>query len=1125
MKKYRLLINTAIIAASALIPTQADAAATYSYEFSPNSLLATGKWVKITIPSSGIYEIPYDKLREMGFSDPKKVSVFGQGGRQTNHNFLSSDASPRTRVYEDNPQQVPVSYGEESFYFYGVGPEHFSFNGSLFVHENPNIYYPEGVYLLTDSQELNPIAEKKIANKDGLSEITGLKDYVYFEEDNLQGLFGAGQAFWSYFFKDIPDRVWSLNLPYADSSKKGVMSLSFISDKYSEGHLSWGTTDQFKTVSLTRQSAGLFLGYYSECQISSHGDVKLMVKAENVVSNVAALDNWVFTYTKKFGEDMRADFVEERIAVPSFSEASAAYITVPSGAEVWDITEESKPVKVETVGARAYISNDGKAHTLMTFDPRKRQREIGATWKEIPNQDLHALAAEGAELLIICTDTLRGTANSIAELHRRNDNIKVMVATAQELYNEFTGGLPDPMAYRAMAKMLYQNPTDKLKNVLFLGPLFGDMRNVTKRNDRDPKGADGLIGFQEPIIDLDNAPGNAMDYYGMLADYIPNFTDLATNRMAVGVGILPVYSPEEGNIAYNKIREYMEETDFDWVVNETMAISCPGDNHLHDGQALDFRNEMNAHAAKSASSRFMHDTQILDYIGEDRARKEFQDLLNSGKLMSYYFGHAGGSGFGGSINLAETSNFQSMNNRNLGMMFFAGCELSAPDMGNPGIGELSVTRSPRGLVASIAATRMVYSNYNYTLASSFNKGLFFDATGIRTKTPTVGEVFYYAKNQTSRSNDLKYLLFGDPALRVPVAIRGIQLEKADTEKVAPGSVITVKGKVKQRGNGTDSTPWADDTSFNGFVSLKLTAPADSIRYYNTVQLVQTTDPNGQTVSRNDTIWHYVPASPVRLSSVRAEVRNGEFTARINVPEGLSKYIRPGMTDPRVQLYAGAYDKTLQLGASGYSQLDTYGYGADLPADRERDTQGPDVKCKYDALTQTLRFQVTDDVAVMPGVGPGKSLLVKHDGKDCVVDLSKDYSCAVTAFSVVVPVHDFPEGNNTVSYLCTDQAGNTSAMVNYSFTKAPTAPFSLKALSEAATDRMEFEIGAVPYGAEIRLLIFNPEGKKIYDSPAEAGTMVWECSDLRPGIYRAAVRDNSARGTTVYSNWEEFAVID
>lgn len=50
------------------------------YQFTSQSKLAKGKWVKINIPESGVYEITYDELREMGFDNPSKVRVYGQGG-------------------------------------------------------------------------------------------------------------------------------------------------------------------------------------------------------------------------------------------------------------------------------------------------------------------------------------------------------------------------------------------------------------------------------------------------------------------------------------------------------------------------------------------------------------------------------------------------------------------------------------------------------------------------------------------------------------------------------------------------------------------------------------------------------------------------------------------------------------------------------------------------------------------------------------------------------------------------------------------------------------------------------------------------------------------------------------
>ena len=44
--------------------------------YATNSRLATGKWVKISIPESGIYEITYDEILAMGFSNPEQVIVY-----------------------------------------------------------------------------------------------------------------------------------------------------------------------------------------------------------------------------------------------------------------------------------------------------------------------------------------------------------------------------------------------------------------------------------------------------------------------------------------------------------------------------------------------------------------------------------------------------------------------------------------------------------------------------------------------------------------------------------------------------------------------------------------------------------------------------------------------------------------------------------------------------------------------------------------------------------------------------------------------------------------------------------------------------------------------------------------
>ena len=42
-------------------------------KYATTSKLATGKWVKITIPDNGVYEVTYNELREMGFNNPAQV--------------------------------------------------------------------------------------------------------------------------------------------------------------------------------------------------------------------------------------------------------------------------------------------------------------------------------------------------------------------------------------------------------------------------------------------------------------------------------------------------------------------------------------------------------------------------------------------------------------------------------------------------------------------------------------------------------------------------------------------------------------------------------------------------------------------------------------------------------------------------------------------------------------------------------------------------------------------------------------------------------------------------------------------------------------------------------------------
>ena len=48
--------------------------------YAAHSVLASGRWVKIRVPSSGIYQLSSDLVRQAGFSDINRVKIYGYGG-------------------------------------------------------------------------------------------------------------------------------------------------------------------------------------------------------------------------------------------------------------------------------------------------------------------------------------------------------------------------------------------------------------------------------------------------------------------------------------------------------------------------------------------------------------------------------------------------------------------------------------------------------------------------------------------------------------------------------------------------------------------------------------------------------------------------------------------------------------------------------------------------------------------------------------------------------------------------------------------------------------------------------------------------------------------------------------
>lgn len=111
-----------------------------------NSVLATGKWAKISVPATGVYQITDALIKQAGFSDINKVKIYGYGG--TLHEEALSEESI---MKYDDLKQVPVCIANGKRLFRANGPVSWSSTTTPVRTRNP--YSDYGYYFLTQNDE------------------------------------------------------------------------------------------------------------------------------------------------------------------------------------------------------------------------------------------------------------------------------------------------------------------------------------------------------------------------------------------------------------------------------------------------------------------------------------------------------------------------------------------------------------------------------------------------------------------------------------------------------------------------------------------------------------------------------------------------------------------------------------------------------------------------------------------------------------------------------------------------------------------------------------------------------------------------------------------------------------
>lgn len=1071
-----------------------------TYKFADSSPMAEGKWVRISINSTGIYEITYDQLREMGFSDPSKVTMFGKGGAQQSLNFLSSS---KRRIFEDLPQQMKVLHTNDKLIFYGSGTESMLIgtvgyqSSERYAHRrlSKNIYTDRTYYMLTDAVPVESVRVNNVPDKSSATDASVGYAYVYHEKDLAQGAARNGQAYWGENINPGETLTFDVDARYCvDGNAYLYTQMAVFANqpgtfwsKVNDGERSFNTAQprsKFYTLDNDHYKTKL------NVDDKGHGTAKITYRLTGGYQKGTpfAIDYWTLTYPISLKYAVTdPDFKSQYIGFKS-ELGNVWRHPAPEGCMAWDITDITDPAALDVENGYFY-NNTNNTSQAIVFNPSKRLNTINPDWKAVPNQNLHGEQNRPIELLVITTEEFLPYAQRIAKLHEKYDRVHTLVATDRQIFDEFNGGMPDIMAFRALAKMIYQNPSNSLKNVLLVGPVHGDYRNVAGVDNR----AEGLIGYQQAVDTFDKESSMVLDMYGCVTDYLVYPDNLASAPISLGVGVLPVTSAEEAENCIAKIGDYLSKEDFSGIVNEVMVMSCAGDANLHDIMSTTWAEKMQGIQHDNFNSELASGHLWIEGLGNEPSKRAFKESLKRGKLFSVYYGHAGEGG----IAVISSADFMGLDNKEPGWMFTAACDVTRLDVGRHGIGDVGVLRSRHGLIGMIGSTREVFANENDALCHQLSNALFFDRQlKLRTSTPTMGEAYAMAKDRASSVAEQTYVLVGDPALHIPLPLGKISLA-TDRNDYRSGEAIKVTGKVLK----------ADDSlneAYNGYATVKLMTPERRIQI-------------------NDSVPDIV-VGDIRLMAVKCKVKNGEFTAKIPLGKEVDNYLATTGSVSKLRVLAGAYDPSTRLGTSGVTFATMAPVNAPPSEDAERDVTAPTVTVTYDKFLQTLHIEATDDMALYPGIGSGSGLDVTIDGNHITRSSAESPGVAVGNYSTDLSTGRLSAGRHIIRITATDIAGNSSEETALSFSITDVSPLRLTAETDYAIDIMRFGISG-ENAQDLTLVMTDLDGNVVSSTKANGTKAVCDVSDLEAGMYRAALRHNSPRGAYIYSNWVNFTIID
>lgn len=948
--------------------------------YADHSRLAQGKWVKIRVKDAGVYQLTSAALRNMGFSNPAKVSLYG----------YNVPVMPEAKIENiaDDMSEIPLyRKGDGTLLFYSCGTTKWTRDASdksVFRHFN-NPYSSYVYYFLTENagtpatmpDESIPVPPRTMK---------AFPDHSIIDNDEFSFINAGRTYFESYDFGTGSIHTYTLHLPGITTGDVTLdVQFGAASTKASSLTLSSGE-NTLTTINFTPLVDYLYADVRQKsCKwsnVASENPVLKMTYKRSATSS-AHLDYIQASYQRSLRIPQQG-FLAFR--TPDNFNYTAEISGATDGTKVWKVTSPEKMKMQEgKYSAGTYTVNlacsNYDEYVAVNTNATFAAPEIVGT---ITNQDLHTLSDIDLVIVVPSNGKLTQQAQRLAAAHEKYDGITTCVIPADKLYNEFSAGMPDATAYRRFMKMLYDkaaSPDKRPKNILLFGSSLWDNRlrlpafkNRTQNDYLLCYESDNSVSHTDSYV--------MEEYFSLLAD--GKGISPLKERPDCGVGRIPVTNASDAKIVVDKTIDYIANINAGAWKNTVCFLADDGNanQHMKDAEDVisntsklypDFRYK------KIYWDSYTRQTSATGHSYPD-VTKEINNTMTSGALIMNYTGH-GSAYILSHEGVISKDNFASWTAPYPPVWFTAACDVTPFDMNTDNHSDYALLNKTGGAVVFIGTARTVYSSQNRAINRYFmsyvlgNKD---DGTHY-----TIGEALLrgkgdiaarsYSKNDSI--NKAQYVLLGDPAIRLRTPqykvhidrLGGKPIDPHHPETISAGSIITIEGHINDDKGATA-------TAFNGIISPTVYDNEETI-----VCKHNAADEKGE-----EDVDPYKYKDNVRVIYHGTDsIRSGKFSFTFPVPMDINYSDLNGL----IKLYACNDSHTIE--ANG-TFTDFLIGGTRYEA--EKDTIGPVITLQVDGYTKgsivvtdetpTLYADYTDDSGInTTGNGLGHDIVAIIDNKE------------------------------------------------------------------------------------------------------------------------------------------------